>query len=98
MRIVPSLSRFLLCLLAIVLPLVVVSCQRKDSLNDEGGTHIANLALSVGGFPQMTKVDAGSFKEVNPEAPFFRGMTDVKLIPFSQTGTIVSSNRANKRT
>ena len=95
MRIVPSLSRFLLCLLAIVLPLVVVSCQRKDSLNDEGGTHIANLVLSVGGFPQMTKVDAGSFKEVNPEAPFFRGMTDVKLIPFSQTGTIVSSNRAN---
>lgn len=74
----------------------VVACQRIQEEPAGGDTEkrSVNLAVSVG-HAFATKVDAVSFSEVDPANPVFRGMTDIKLVPFSKSGTIGASDQAN---
>ena len=75
----------LLCCFAALSLSALVSCQRGSDLlqEDEKGTlQQVNLALCMGHLAGSTKVDASYFTEVNPSNPVFRGMTDVRVVPF----------------
>ena len=69
----------------------VVSC-RYAAAPDEGMLQSVNLAVSVGSF-QTTKIDPG-FTEVNPDNPVFRGIVDVKLVPFNFERPVLASDQA----
>lgn len=91
-----TVSYVLSFLLGVVVPGVSVSCRYIDEdIGEDGRTKQAvNLAMSVG-HAFTTKADAGSFQEVDPVNPVFRGMTDIRLVPFSEGGSVVASNQAN---
>lgn len=85
-----------LSLLAAMLLAATASCQRlgeSAAAGKEAQKRAVNLAFSVGTTP-ATKMDADSFTEVNPN-PVFRGMVDIKLIPFNKVGAIEPTDQAN---
>lgn len=87
----------LLCLFAAGSLSALVSCQRGSDLlqEDEKGTlQSVNLALCIGSMAGSTKVDASYFTEVNPFNPEFRGMMDVKMVPFYSDGTVQATDYA----
>ena len=82
-----------LLLPAILVPAVLVSCTRdKPGSEDPADVAVANvrLALHLGGTP-YTKADLDAVTEMR-DAPLFRGMTSVRMVPFSKAGTIVSED------
>ena len=90
-------SYILLCLFAAWSLSALVSCQRgSDLLQEErkGTLQPVNLALCMGSLAGSTKVDAFYFTEVNLSDPVFRGMTDVKVIPFYSDGAVQSDDPA----
>ncbi|MBP3256760.1 MAG: hypothetical protein J6M23_02000 [Bacteroidales bacterium] len=71
----------------------LVSCQRHDGVGSRMKQAV-NLSLSVG-MVSTTKVDVSSFTEADPLNPVFRGMVDIRLVPFAKKGTITLSEQAN---
>lgn len=85
---------FFLCLLTVFSSATLFFSCRGSIGGEDMVKQAVNLAISVGAFPQ-TKVDVSSFTEVDPEHPVFRGMTDIRLVPFFKDGAIESSDQAN---
>ena len=83
-----------LLLPAIMVPAVLVSCTgdkpAAEEAKEEGAANV-RLALHLGGSP-YTKADLDAVTEMR-DAPVFRGMTDIRLIPFSRKGTIVKEDK-----
>ena len=79
---------------ALVVPAVLLSCtgDKPDAEEAADGT-VSNvrLAMHLGG-AAYTKADLDAVTEMR-DAPIFRGMTDVRLIPFSKAGTIVPDDK-----
>jgi hypothetical protein len=79
---------------ALVVPAVLLSCTRENPAEEAASQETAanvRLALHLGG-EQYTKADLDAVTEMR-DAPVFRGMTDIRLIPFSRKGTIVSGDK-----
>ena len=85
---------FFLCLLTVFSSAALLFSCRGSIGGEDTVKQAVNLAISVGAFPQ-TKVDVSSFTEVDPEHPVFRGMTDIRLVPFSKGSAVTSSDKAN---
>ena len=91
------LALYCYCLLLAAATLAgAVACQRlpESSVGEHDGKRSVNLSMSVG-HAFATKFDATSFTEVNPDEPDFRGMTDIRLVPFSGGGAIGATDQAN---
>lgn len=84
----------ILCLLATLSLAGAVSCQRKDSLQEDktGVLKSVRLSLSVGSSPQ-TKMVADNFTELG-ESPLFRGLKDMKMVAFGREGQVLGTDYA----
>lgn len=84
----------ILCLLATLSLAGAVSCQRKDSLQEDktGVLKSVRLSLSVGSSPQ-TKMVADNFTELG-ESPSFRGLKDMKMVAFDREGQVLGTDYA----
>ena len=84
----------ILCLLATLSLAGTVSCQRKDSLQEDktGVLKSVRLSLSVGSSPQ-TKMVADNFTELG-ESPLFRGLKDMKMVAFGREGQVLGTDYA----
>lgn len=82
----------IVCLLAALSLAGTVACQRKDVLPESktGELKPVRLSLSVGA-RTVTKMDAGTFTELEEDAPVFRGLTDLKMVAFDKVGGLIAA-------
>lgn len=89
-----QVRRHIRVLLAVSLALsAALSCSR-ETLTPEGEKKAVDIAFSIGPFSSATKADVSVFTEMNPDAPVFRGLTGVTLVPFESAGVIQSTDVA----
>lgn len=82
-----------------ILPITALALTASMACSRDAGTgqmimQPVNLTISVGSGEASTKMDVTSLTEMNSDAPVFRGLTDVYLVPFSQHSEISSSSEA----
>ena len=80
------------CLLAALSLAGLDACQRQDDLpeSEVGTLKPVRLSLTVGA-QALTKMDAGSFTELQEDAPVFRGLTDLKMAAFGKGGEAITA-------
>lgn len=80
------------------LPLAVLSaCVRKGEIPGVGETALqeVSLGMSLGTMDAaQTKASTAYFTEMDTENPEFRGMTDVMMVPFSVTRSVVAGDQS----
>lgn len=94
---ITRLSRNILVCLLVAVPLAMLpACQPADNDYQENLLQSVSLSLSVGSNYSATKADVSSFTELK-DVPEFRGMSNVRIVPFSSTTTIVGADIARSR-
>lgn len=94
---ITRLSRNILFCVLVAVPLAMLpACQPADNDVQENLLQSVSLSLSVGSNYSATKADVSSFTELK-DVPEFRGMSNVRIVPFSSTTTIVGTDIARSR-